>query len=671
MMTRRFARRQRTTLFLQAKGHCAICGRQLGAGWHADHVQAYKHGGKTSVSNGQALCPTYNMKKGSQIVKDTITYRPFQQRIVDALLLILVRLSSTPLLKAEERVLVANVFPGSGKTLAIFATLVRAFRAGVIDGALIYTPRTNLCQQLELDWEAVRSQFASPIIGDLHHRENDAPLLRNGEFGIITTYQSLVAEPALHLDAVKGRRFALVADEAQFLGYDPITGTGTRASEIFRMMAEHAALTVLLTGTPYRGDGSPLALGKYSVPDDDGVSHLLADVDAPYIEGVQERYLRPFEAELMNYHLILEQLSTGKRIEQKVSEIDVGLRNVLTHIDFFGPVIDRFIERVRAKQGEWARYCGLVGATDQAHARQIAAYIKHHHPDVRYLVAVSDDTEAHANLAKFKTGTYDVLITVGMAFIGYDHKPITVVCILTPTREPAWLTQFFGRGLRMASISGGLDDAQCLIAIVPDDPAMQRFVTEMRNASAAGLRLRKPLVASATGGVGPTGTTSWTVIHAEPTSTRSMANDADLDTDPNLFEIIEAARNACNLGHVPVGVLAKCIKLVRTSSVPGATTATTGSKLPTHGTVSSTVSTLPKTAKQREEELRSAIAKVCRQCDKILIHKNPAIHHGHSHSVANRKFGKGPHAEEQLRKILYWLETTWRPECLSPKLPKS
>ena len=33
---------------------------------HADHVTAYAKGGKTVTRNGQALCPTCNMSKGSR-----------------------------------------------------------------------------------------------------------------------------------------------------------------------------------------------------------------------------------------------------------------------------------------------------------------------------------------------------------------------------------------------------------------------------------------------------------------------------------------------------------------------------------------------------------------------------------------------------------------------------
>lgn len=43
-----------------------ICNEPLEDGWHGDHVRAFSQGGATELSNGQALCPTCNLKKGDK-----------------------------------------------------------------------------------------------------------------------------------------------------------------------------------------------------------------------------------------------------------------------------------------------------------------------------------------------------------------------------------------------------------------------------------------------------------------------------------------------------------------------------------------------------------------------------------------------------------------------------
>lgn len=65
-MRRLFGKRQRRILAWQAAGRCVRCGQVLDEHFHADHVIAYSKGGKTVTRNGQALCPTCNMSKGSR-----------------------------------------------------------------------------------------------------------------------------------------------------------------------------------------------------------------------------------------------------------------------------------------------------------------------------------------------------------------------------------------------------------------------------------------------------------------------------------------------------------------------------------------------------------------------------------------------------------------------------
>jgi 5-methylcytosine-specific restriction endonuclease McrA len=61
-----FNSKQRTTLFLAAQGVCQICGEELIAGWHGDHIKAFSKDGETEVQNGQALCPKCNLRKGNK-----------------------------------------------------------------------------------------------------------------------------------------------------------------------------------------------------------------------------------------------------------------------------------------------------------------------------------------------------------------------------------------------------------------------------------------------------------------------------------------------------------------------------------------------------------------------------------------------------------------------------
>jgi len=70
-----FSKRQRKILALIAGGSCQKCGQRLDRSFHADHIVPVKIGGPTTLHNGQALCSTCNIIKGSR----SMILRPWQQ----------------------------------------------------------------------------------------------------------------------------------------------------------------------------------------------------------------------------------------------------------------------------------------------------------------------------------------------------------------------------------------------------------------------------------------------------------------------------------------------------------------------------------------------------------------------------------------------------------------
>ncbi len=64
-MRRLFNRKQRITLRLLSGNLCDLCGKVLKKNFHADHKIPFSKSGKTILKNGAALCPTCNLKKGT------------------------------------------------------------------------------------------------------------------------------------------------------------------------------------------------------------------------------------------------------------------------------------------------------------------------------------------------------------------------------------------------------------------------------------------------------------------------------------------------------------------------------------------------------------------------------------------------------------------------------
>lgn len=477
---RRFSRRQRNALFVAASGKCEMCGVDLPIGWHADHITPYVKGGITRLINGRALCPLCNLKKGSSMsFKDL---RPFQREFIDAVLNKAQQVGPTP------KRFIANVTPGSGKTLASLAAGDALLEAGFIDTVIHLSPRLNLAQQMENDSKEFIQSPLRKVLNRVEHRLNETPLIRPPASGYATTYASLMSDVVIHLRAVRGRKYLLICDELQQLGVDYTGENSTKSADAVKELAQNAFMVIGMTGTPYRADDSRLLFAEYSDPDENGRIRLQADIEATYRMGVVEGYLRKFEFHLFDGGADWNSLGNVERLE--ISEMDKGLWRVLQEPKFWQPLVDQFVEI--ANEQRRITHPGLrdlIAARNQKQAGEIQEYLLKRHR-IKALKAVSEDgAEAHEALRQFKQGKHTTLVTVNMAYVGYDYPAISHILPLTAYRAGGYLSQLTARGLRVWRDIPA--ENQTCYMVAPNDPMMARFVEELRNESDKGLKERE------------------------------------------------------------------------------------------------------------------------------------------------------------------------------------
>jgi hypothetical protein len=158
----------------------------------------------------------------------------------------------------------------------------------------------------------------------------------------------------------------------------------------------------------------------------------------------------------------------------------------------------------------------------------------------------ADGAAAQKALQDFKTQPADILVTVRMAFIGYDCKPITVVGVLTHYRDQGHLMQLVGRGLRVWD-DEPFDEQTCHI-IAPDDPQMQEFLGQLREEQDEGMRRRQERTRDEDDSSRkPAEHDQLTYIEStDITKIRAVSNDAEADHDQRL--LINSAKS--HLGMV-------------------------------------------------------------------------------------------------------------------------
>ncbi|TJZ95648.1 DEAD/DEAH box helicase family protein [Actinacidiphila oryziradicis] len=559
---RLFSSSQRQELYELAEGRCQRCFELLGQGWHADHRVSWADGGPTEVENGQALCSACNILKGRDMnYRDTFVPRPFQASVIDR---VLERISA-----GEDRTVVL-ASPGSGKTLAYQSLATRLIREGMIDYVAVFAPRTALAEQCETEWMVTDKDGnvlgglcelfdATRRLGKIRHRVNEVPLVPPNErnSGFVATYSALVTNEETFTKWA-GRhqgRFLLIADEGQFCG-DDAEGGGTRAGDLIKKMHEFALHTLLLTGTPYRADNQKLILADYETHETDPKKQqLVRHAEATYADGIAEGYLRTFEMKLTDARISKRTMAAPESgrgdslLEFNLSDDGSELMPALRDEKTWKPLVDLVVRSVRDKQKFNAAYRGLISCMQQAEAKKVVKYLRESHPDLRVGLAVSADSGAAGQaLADFKVQPMDLLVTVRMAFIGYDCPQIAVVGVLTHYRDGGHLMQLIGRGLRVWKGGPPARQQSCII-VAPDDPKMQRFLDLMRDEALQGLRIieergeeEEPKEPGE-----PVQETFSYVESSVATTTRAASNEVDVEADE--FLLIEGYKVMADSGE--------------------------------------------------------------------------------------------------------------------------
>ncbi len=391
--------------------------------------------------------------------------------------------------KSVGGTLTAVIPPGGGKTILALAVLDALYKAGRIDAAVVLTPRLGLCSQFELDWQTVRTHFQPDAMNGLVHREN-AGIDSLSAFGYVTSYQSLTADSIVHRRFARRRsgRLAIVCDEAHYLG-QKLYGSGetTEAAKILANIGKYAAFKLVMTGTPYRSDENPIVFAEY---DDDG--NIRADVKITYSDGVAQGFLRPFDAVLFDgtlYQTRRRQRDGASYYAKEAVDLRFTaqqLTKVATDPQFWQVAARHAFEKVKELQESWPRYCGIAGCATQEHARQVMAYLES--LGARCLLAVSDDNNAHENLRLFKRGGWDMLVTVGMAHVGYDYKPIAVAAVLNGVREYNWLDQFTMRAGRIVPNRPRAEQTAWIFGL--NDRAMRQYINAKRKEAERAVKMR-------------------------------------------------------------------------------------------------------------------------------------------------------------------------------------
>lgn len=463
-MRRFFAARQRKILAFLSGGGCEICSARLPRNFHADHVIPFVRKGPTTIQNGQALCPTCNLKKGCNVAAK-LKLRDWQEVALQKSLKWLVET------KADRHFLI-NAAPGAGKTKAACAIAASLFEMNEIDRVIVIAPRVGVVNQWADDFKFVTERKMSRFTG----ADDDDDL----EMDVCATWNAIQPLSDMFHKACSKQKVLVICDEHHHAAVE--AAWGDSATSAFA----NAKYVLILTGTPIRSDGKnsiwlTKSGGKIDHPEDGSFT-------LTYGEAVDLGYCRPATFHRHEGHFTVD-LQSGEKIEVSSKEppkLDPSLRKIdglQRALDFYvlacAPQYDpdKVTPKADGYQGTMVEYAsaklddlrcqmpeagGLVIAPSIEMAEYFVDLIEHIEGE-RPEIVHNDMKNAENRIEKFRHSKRRWIVSVAMVSEGVDIPRLRVLIYLSKAQTELAFRQALGRVVR----SGGDDDVTRAYVVMP------------------------------------------------------------------------------------------------------------------------------------------------------------------------------------------------------------
>jgi superfamily II DNA or RNA helicase len=361
--------------------------------------------------------------------------------------------------------------PGAGKTSFALTAAVQNLAEHPGRRLIVVAPTQHLKHQ----WAEAAVRFGLHLEPEWSARDGSLPADMHG---IITTYQQVSTSAAMLAPLAAGA--FVIFDEIHHAADD--RSWGSSVQQAFAQAAQRLSLS----GTPFRSDTSAIPFVDYHLDEaradyEYGYGEALADggvvrpVYFPRINGFME-WVSPagdvvaatFDDELPR-ELANQRLRTALSLEG----------------EWLPTVLDQAHERLKELRRGHPEAAGLIIATDQAHAQQIAQLMLRRH-GVTAVVATSDDPDASDKIAGFALSDQPWIVAVRMVSEGVDIPRLRIAVFATMTTTELFFRQAVGRIVRWTK---GVPRQKAYF-FLPDDVRLRHFAANLAEQRRHSLRKR-------------------------------------------------------------------------------------------------------------------------------------------------------------------------------------
>jgi superfamily II DNA or RNA helicase len=439
-------------MYLASGGQCTLCGAELTAGWHGDHIIPHSAGGATDVANGQALCPECNLKKGdARVGWMGPELRGWQREALD-----------TYIARDKDQFLVVAT-PGAGKTTFALNLAHELLEAGAVHRIVVVVPT----EHLKVQWAKAAHRCGisiDPTTRNASGLENPVDYR-----GAALTYAQVASQPQLHRMGATRTATLVILDEIHHAGEEKAWG------EAVRTAFKDAARRLCLSGTPFRSDNNPIPFVDYG---EDGKSR--ADYSYGYGRAIRDEVCRQVDFHFYDGEMkwvdsgivtssaaLSADLAAGDRSSALETALDPDtgwMKGVLQ-------VADRALDDLRTEVPDAG---GLVIAYRGDRARAYASILKELTGEEPTVVLSEDGPTANAGIEDFAQSGRKWLIAVRMVSEGVDVPRLAVGVYATKTRTEMFFRQAVGRFVRR-----GKDEEHAALVFAPALPGLRGMAAQI------------------------------------------------------------------------------------------------------------------------------------------------------------------------------------------------
>jgi superfamily II DNA or RNA helicase len=313
------------------------------------------------------------------------------------------------------------------------------------------------------------------------------------EVTVLTTQAGCSKKTAEALRQWSGRhglRFGVIIDEIHHNAEGGVWG------EYASLIAENATRVVVMSGTPFRSDGMPIALLNYRG------GQVAADFSLSYTQGVSEGYVRNVTTSWISGNARVVDCESGDVVEKDFSQLTAAeVKDIQNDLfDPRGELVRATIEAVhsdlmRIRQAEAYKNAAALfvcrpgtnnGESDRR-VYQIANRVKAL-TGVDPVVVTHKDSDAEGKIEAFRRGSSPYIVAVNMISEGCDIPRLVSVGLLRLIASPMLVRQVVGRVIRR---QGTWDDIAANVYAPRIDP-MAAELSRLYEEGAAGMELRQP-----------------------------------------------------------------------------------------------------------------------------------------------------------------------------------